>query len=80
MNHLVGKVLLAVGIVLAGLGLALIFTDRPGFWQALWQRIPLGRLPGDIRYRGEGFSFYFPWVTCLVVSVALTLLAWFFRK
>jgi len=81
MNHAVGKVLLVVGLAVACLGLAvLLLADRPGFWQRLWQRFPLFRLPGDIRYRGEGFSFYFPWVTCLVVSIALTVLAWIFRK
>jgi heme/copper-type cytochrome/quinol oxidase subunit 2 len=37
-------------------------------------RIPLGRLPGDIAYRGKNFSFYFPITTSIVISVLLTLL------
>ena len=46
--------------------------------------LPLGRLPGDIRMRGEGWSFSFPVVTCFIVSVVLTVLlnlaAWFWRR
>ena len=46
--------------------------------------LPLGRLPGDIRMRGEGWSFNFPIVTSVVVSIVLTvllnLLLWFFRR
>jgi heme/copper-type cytochrome/quinol oxidase subunit 2 len=37
-------------------------------------RIPFGRLPGDIAYRGKGFAFYFPLTTSIVVSILLTLL------
>ena len=36
----------------------------------------LGRLPGDIAYKGKNFQFYFPIVTCLVVSAAVTLIFW----
>lgn len=75
-----GKVLLIVGLVVAALGLAMILADRPGFWRDLLARLPLGRLPGDLRWRGEGYSVYFPWVTCLVVSVIVTILLSFFRK
>lgn len=39
----------------------------------------LGRLPGDIRVEGDGYGLYFPWVTCLVISLILSLLAWVFR-
>ena len=49
----------------------------------LWpwiSKLPLGRLPGDIRIEGESGGFYFPLVTCLVVSVVLSLLVWLFRK
>ena len=46
--------------------------------------LPLGRLPGDIRMRGEGLSFSFPIVTSIVVSIVLTVLLnlvlWFFRR
>ena len=42
--------------------------------------IPIGRLPGDIVIKKENFSFYFPVVSCLVVSVLLTLFFNFFKK
>ena len=40
----------------------------------------LGRLPGDINYSRDNFSFHFPIVTCLVLSVVLTWLFWLFKK
>jgi hypothetical protein len=42
--------------------------------------VPLGRLPGDIVIRGERSSFYFPLVTCLVISVVLSVIGWMLRK
>lgn len=75
-----GKVLLYAGIGIALVGVLLLLADRPGWVQNLLSRLPLGRLPGDIRYKGEGFSFYFPWVSCLVVSVVLSLVLWLMRK
>ena len=67
-----GRTLVIAGLVTVALGLALIIGPR----------IPwLGRLPGDIVVERERFTFYFPIVTCLVVSVVLTLLAnLFFRN
>ena len=70
-----GKLLLVVGIVLAGAGALLAFGVRLPF--------RLGRLPGDVAYHGRHGSFYFPVVTCILVSVALTLIFWiinFFRR
>jgi len=43
-------------------------------------RIPLGRLPGDIVIRRGGGAFYFPIVTCLLLSLLFTLVSWLFRK
>ena len=71
----IGKLLLVVGVVLIGAGALLMFGARLPF--------RLGRLPGDISYQGRHGSFYFPIVTCIVVSVALTLIFWivnFFRR
>lgn len=48
-------------------------------WPSL-SRLPLGRLPGDFLIRRDGFSFYFPLATGLLVSLILTLLLWLFRK
>jgi hypothetical protein len=70
-----GKLLLVFGVVLAVAGALLIFGARLPF--------RLGRLPGDIAIRGRNGSFYFPIVTCILVSVALTLVFWivnYFRR
>ena len=66
-----GKFLVIVGLVMVGLGLLL----WSGFGKG-W----LGRLPGDIHYSRDNFSFYFPIVTYLLISAILTLLLWLFRK
>ena len=63
-----GKFLLVAGLVLAGAGLLLLVGGRLPF--------RLGRLPGDIAYQGRNGSFYFPIVTCIVVSLALTVVMW----
>ena len=59
-----GRVLIALGLVILGLGLVLTFADR----------VPLlGRLPGDVTLRGDGWTVYAPIATMIVVSVILTL-------
>ena len=65
-----GRLLLILGAVIAVVGALLFFGAR----------LPcrLGRLPGDIIHRGEHTTFYFPIVTCLVVSIVLSFLLWFF--
>ena len=63
-----GKLLLVCGIALAVVGGFFFFGGRLPF--------RLGRLPGDIAYQGNNSSFYFPIVTCIVLSVALTLILW----
>lgn len=62
--------LIVLGLVTVAAGLA---------WPWL-RKLPLGRLPGDIHVIKEGFSFHFPIVTCLVISVVVSLLIWFFRR
>jgi hypothetical protein len=63
-----GKLLLVIGILLVAAGALLIYSGRLPFH--------LGRLPGDIAYQGRHTSFYFPIVTCILLSVALTLILW----
>ena len=70
MNEL-GKMLFAFGMVIALVGLM--------FWTGSGKGWP-GRLPGDIRYSKGDFTFYFPLVTCILVSLLLTFLFWVFRK
>ncbi|RRQ22287.1 DUF2905 domain-containing protein [Thiohalobacter thiocyanaticus] len=64
------RLLITIGIVLVVLGL---------LWPLL-TRLGLGRLPGDIMVEREGFRFYFPLMTSIIVSLVLTLLFWLFRK
>jgi hypothetical protein len=67
-----GRWLIVIGLALAALGAVVMLGERFG--------IKLGRLPGDIVIRGRNGAFYFPVVTCLIVSVLLTLLSWFFNR
>ncbi|ABF43440.1 conserved hypothetical protein [Candidatus Koribacter versatilis Ellin345] len=74
MNDL-GRAVILMGVVLVVIGGAILLIGRAG--------IPLGRLPGDISYRGKHTTFYFPVVTCIVISVVLSLISWLvqhFRK
>jgi hypothetical protein len=60
-----GKMLLVLGLLVAAVGLGFILLGRTN--------LPIGRLPGDILYRGKHTTFYFPLATSIVVSVLLTL-------
>jgi len=70
MNEL-GKMLVIVGLAMAAIG-ALLWSGFGRGW--------LGRLPGDINYSRDNFSIHFPLVTCLLISVILTVLMWLFRR
>ena len=63
-----GRTLIILGLILVAIGILMTLGDR--------LPIKLGRLPGDIVVRGKNGAFYFPIVTCLVVSVALSLAMW----
>ncbi len=58
-----GRLLLVIGLIVALLGAVLTFGGG---------RLRLGRLPGDIYIRRDGFVFYFPLATCLVASLVLS--------
>jgi hypothetical protein len=66
-----GKMLVFAGALLAAVGGLIWFGVRPGGLP-----LRLGRLPGDIAYQGKHGSFYFPIVTCILLSVVLTLVLW----
>ena len=70
MNEM-GKYLVIVGLLIAAVGV-LLWSGVGRGW--------LGKLPGDVNYTKGNFSFHFPLVTCLIVSVVLTVLLWLFRK
>ena len=61
-----GEILIFFGVVLVAVGAVLFFLGRT--------HLPLGRLPGDIVYRGKNTTVYFPLATSIVVSVVLSLL------
>lgn len=67
-----GRLLILAGLALTGLGVLVLLISRLD--------LPLGRLPGDIVWRGKNTSFYFPWVTCLVISVFVTLILWIVNR
>jgi uncharacterized protein HemY len=63
-----GRTLILIGILIAGVGLLISLG------------VPIGRLPGDFTIRRGSFSFYFPLMTSIIVSVVLTLIMWFLRR
>jgi uncharacterized membrane protein len=67
-----GRLLIYAGVVLVIAGIVVVLGERVG--------IRLGRLPGDIRVEGRRGSFYFPVVTCLLISVILSLISWLFTR
>ncbi|GAA4705353.1 DUF2905 domain-containing protein [Brevibacillus fulvus] len=66
----VAKLLIIGGVVLVIIGV---------LWQIGGKYLPLGRLPGDIAVEKENVRFYFPVVTCIVISVILSLISYLFR-
>jgi hypothetical protein len=68
----VGKFVVLVGVFLVVAGV--ILWRYPSLFN--W----VGKLPGDISIQKENFSLYFPVVTCLLVSILITLLSWLFRR
>ena len=67
-----GRLLLAVGAMLILIGALFYFGPR--------LPLRLGRLPGDIVHRGEHGTFYFPLVSCLVISVVVSLILWLINR
>ena len=66
-----GKLLIFLGIIVAGLGVLFLF----------WGKIPhFGKLPGDIIIKKGNFVFYFPITTSIIVSVVLSILLYFISK
>jgi hypothetical protein len=68
----IGRILITVGLIVLVLGLIV----------SLGERLPLrlGRLPGDIVIRGKNSVFFFPLVTCLLLSVVLSFIMWLFGR
>ena len=66
-----GKTLIYLGVVLVVAGVIVSFAGK-----LPW----LGHLPGDITIQRERFSFYFPLTTCILISVVVSLVLYFFRR
>ncbi|MCK4487200.1 MAG: DUF2905 domain-containing protein [Desulfobacterales bacterium] len=66
-----GKALIIMGLVIAGIGILLVLTPKVPWF---------GKLPGDILIKKDTFRFYFPITTCIIISLILTLLFYLFRK
>ena len=67
-----GRWLILIGLGCVALGVLAMLGERFG--------VKLGSLPGDIVIRRKSGSFYFPVVTCLILSALLTLLSWLFNR
>ena len=67
-----GRLLLIAGGVLIVVGIVVMLAERLG--------IHLGSLPGDVRVEGKRGSFYFPIVTCLLISAILSLILWLLNR
>lgn len=67
-----GRLLIGFGLLIAAVGVAILLAGRMG--------LPLGRLPGDFVWRGKHTTVYFPLVTCIIVSVVLSLVFWIISR
>ncbi len=67
----IGRTLIIIGLVFVGLGVLMSVADK-----LPW----IGRLPGDIVIKRDNFTFYFPLTTSILISVALTVLLYLFRR
>jgi len=68
----IGRLIVGLGIVLVVVGGIIMLLGRTG--------IPLGRLPGDILYRGKNTTFYFPLATSILLSILLTAIMFFIGR
>jgi hypothetical protein len=68
----IGKMLIFLGLLIVVAGLVLMLVGRTN--------LPIGRLPGDILYRGKHTTFYFPLATSILVSVVLSVVFYLLRK
>lgn len=68
----IGRLLVMLGIALVVIGGIIILLGRTG--------LPIGRLPGDILYRGKNATFYFPLATSILVSTVLSIILFFIGR
>jgi hypothetical protein len=68
----IGKLIVGLGILLVLIGAVVMLAGRMG--------LPLGRLPGDVVYRGKHVTVFFPIVTCIVISIVASLILYLFSR
>ncbi len=67
-----GKIIVIIGIIVIIVGLVIwLFGDKFNWF---------GNLPGDIKVKKENFSFYFPFVSMIILSIVISLVIWLIRK
>ena len=67
-----GRILISIGLIITAAGLFVLFLNR--------FNVPMGHLPGDITFTGKNVTFYFPIVTCIVVSIVLSVVFWLLNR
>lgn len=67
----IGKILIIFGLIMLAVGGTMYFA-----WRIPW----IGRLPGDIYIQRRNFIFYLPLTTCIIISILLSLVLWFFSR
>ena len=67
-----GKAILGLGLLLALIGAALLIAGRIG--------LPLGRLPGDVVYKGKHVTVFFPFVTCILISIVASVVVYLLSR
>lgn len=68
----IGKILVFFGLLIAFFGIILIFAGR--------MHLPIGRLPGDVVYRGKHTTFYFPLATSIILSIVLSVVLYLLSR
>jgi hypothetical protein len=67
-----GRILISIGLIITAAGLVVLFLNR--------FNVPMGHLPGDITFTGKSVTVYFPIVTCIVISIVLSVVFWLLNR
>jgi hypothetical protein len=67
-----GRILITIGLLITAGGLVVLFLNR--------LNIPIGRFPGDFSYSGKHVTIYFPLVTCIVISIVVSIVFWILNR
>ncbi len=67
----IGKIIVFIGLLLVVIGFVFMLGNKLPF---------IGKLPGDLSFKRENYSFYFPVTTCIIISILLSFILWLFNK